>query len=128
MTSVETLDVAAAEAILDEDHYEIREVKERILEHLSVLKTNPNAKTIYGSMDGEVITISPDATVEERTGESHYTVRVRTYADTLRDRDGHKLAIGPGMTADVNLLGDKRSILAYLLTPLTRLQETAFRE
>lgn len=83
---------------------------------------------IYGSMDGAVITISPDATVDERTGESHYTVRVRTFADTLRDRDGRKLVIGPGMTADVNLLGDKRSVLAYLLTPFTRLQENAFRE
>ena len=38
------LDIAEARRILDEDHYEIREVKERILEHLSVLKTNPNAK------------------------------------------------------------------------------------
>jgi adhesin transport system membrane fusion protein len=83
---------------------------------------------VYGSMDGEVVTISPDATVDERTGDSHYTVRVRTYADSLRDRSGRKLAIGSGMTADVNLLGDKRSILAYLLTPFTRLQENAFRE
>lgn len=53
---------------------------------------------------------------------------MRTYADSLRDRSGRKLAIGSGMTADVNLLGDKRSILAYLLTPFTRLQENAFRE
>lgn len=84
--------------------------------------------SIYGSMEGEVVTISPDATVDERTGESHYTVRVRTYADSLRDQSGRKLPIGPGMTADVNLLGDKRSILAYLLTPFTKLQESAFRE
>lgn len=84
--------------------------------------------SIYGSMSGQVVTISPDATVEERTGESHYIVRVRTDADTLRDANGRKLPIGPGMTADVNLLGDKRSILAYLLTPFTRLQENAFRE
>jgi membrane fusion protein, adhesin transport system len=83
---------------------------------------------VYGAMEGEVVTISPDATVEERTGESHYMVRVRTYADTLRDPNGRKLPIGPGMTADVNLLGDKRSVMAYLLTPLTRLSETAFRE
>jgi inner membrane protein len=36
----------------------------------------------------------------------------------------------PGFYAvhDVNLLGDKRSILAYILTPFTRLQENAFRE
>ena len=38
------LDIGEARKILDEDHYEIREVKERILEQLSVLKTNPNAK------------------------------------------------------------------------------------
>ena len=62
-------------------------------------------------MDGAVITISPDATVDERTGESHYTVRVRTFADTLRDRDGRKLLIGPGMTADVNLLGTSARFL-----------------
>jgi adhesin transport system membrane fusion protein len=32
------------------------------------------------------------------------------------------------MIADISLLGDKRSVLAYILTPITRLNETAFRE
>ena len=83
---------------------------------------------IYGGMDGEVLTISPDATIDERTGESHYTVRIRADAKSLRDAQGKPLAIGPGMTTDVSLLGDKRSIMAYILTPITRLGETAFRE
>lgn len=83
---------------------------------------------VYGAMSGEVVTISPDATVEERTGESHYTVRVRGDANSFRDRDGRRLLIGPGMTADVNLLGDRRSVMAYILTPFTRLSESAFRE
>lgn len=83
---------------------------------------------VYGGMEGEVVTISPDATVDERTGESHYTVRVRGRADSFRDRDGRRLPIGPGMTADVNLLGDRRSVMAYILTPFTRLSESAFRE
>ncbi len=83
---------------------------------------------IYGGMDGEVATISPDATVEERTGESHYTVRIRADAQSLRDSNGKPLTIGPGMTTDVSLLGDKRSIMAYILTPIARLGETAFRE
>ena len=30
--------------MLDEDHFGLKEVKERILEHLGVLKLNPNAK------------------------------------------------------------------------------------
>lgn len=83
---------------------------------------------IYGGMDGRVMTISPDATVEERTGESHYTVRVRADAQNFRDPEGRRLAIGPGMTADVNLIGDKRSVMAYILTPFTRLGEEALRE
>lgn len=83
---------------------------------------------VYGGMEGEVVTISPDATVDERTGESHYTVRVRGRADSFRDREGRRLPIGPGMTADVNLLGDRRSVMAYILTPFTRLSESAFRE
>jgi adhesin transport system membrane fusion protein len=83
---------------------------------------------VYGGMDGRVITISPDATIEERTGESHYTVRVRADAQNFRDPEGRRLAIGPGMTADVNLIGDKRSVMGYILTPFTRLGEEAFRE
>ena len=83
---------------------------------------------VYGGMEGRVLTISPDATVDERTGESHYTVRVRADAQGFRDPEGRRLVIGPGMTADVNLIGDKRSVMAYILTPFTRLSEEALRE
>jgi adhesin transport system membrane fusion protein len=83
---------------------------------------------IYGALDGEVTSISPDAVTNERTGESHYTVRVRTKNGALADRSGRPLPIGPGMVADVNLIGDKRSVLSYVLTPITRLREGAFRE
>jgi adhesin transport system membrane fusion protein len=83
---------------------------------------------IYGGMNGQVVTISPDATVDERTGESHYTVRVRADAQNFRGPSGQRLVIGPGMTADVNLIGDKRSVMAYIMSPFTRLREDAFRE
>jgi len=38
------LDIPRARAILDEDHFDLREIKDRILEHLGVLKLNPQAK------------------------------------------------------------------------------------
>ncbi len=38
------IDIALARRVLDEDHYDLKEVKERILEHLGVLKLNPQAK------------------------------------------------------------------------------------
>ena len=40
----EQLDIARARQVLDEDHYGLKDVKERILEQLGVLKLNPNAK------------------------------------------------------------------------------------
>jgi ATP-dependent Lon protease len=43
-TTDDDLDLARARAILDEDHYGLKDVKERILEHLAVLKLNPKAK------------------------------------------------------------------------------------
>jgi ATP-dependent Lon protease len=38
------LDIARARQVLDEDHFNLKDVKERILEHLGVLKLNPGAK------------------------------------------------------------------------------------
>ncbi len=43
-TTEDNLDIAHARRVLDEDHFGLKEVKERILEHLSVLKRNPEAK------------------------------------------------------------------------------------
>jgi ATP-dependent Lon protease len=37
------LDLARARQVLDEDHFDLKEIKERILEHLGVLKLNPTA-------------------------------------------------------------------------------------
>ena len=83
--------------------------------------------SVYGMLDGKVTSISPDAVVNEKTGESFYTVEVQT-TSVLRDKQGKALPIGPGMVANVSLLGDKRSVLSYLFTPITRLSERAFRE
>ncbi len=42
--SDDNLDLKQARQVLDEDHFGITKVKERILEHLAVLKLNPEAK------------------------------------------------------------------------------------
>jgi adhesin transport system membrane fusion protein len=85
------------------------------------------SRTIYGTLDGIVTSISPDAVKDEQSGESYYTVEIQTN-DQLFDGDGNPLQIGPGMVANVNLLGEKRSILSYIFTPITRLKDTAFRD
>jgi adhesin transport system membrane fusion protein len=94
----------------------------------AMVKITAYESSVYGALQGRVERISPDAVVNERTGESHYQVRIVTSAGSLKAPDGMMLPIGAGMVAEVNLIGHKRSILSYLLSPVTKLRENAFRE
>jgi adhesin transport system membrane fusion protein len=84
--------------------------------------------SVYGSIKGEVSRISPDAVVNERTGISHFNVRIVTRDTALRASDGAPLPIGPGMVAEVSFTGRQRSVLSYLFAPVTKLRQNAFRE
>jgi ATP-dependent Lon protease len=43
-TTEDSLDLPRAREVLDEDHFDLKEVKQRIVEHLAVMKLNPHAK------------------------------------------------------------------------------------
>lgn len=43
-TTEDVLDLPRAREILDEDHFDLSDVKDRIIEHLAVMKMNPQAK------------------------------------------------------------------------------------
>jgi membrane fusion protein, adhesin transport system len=79
--------------------------------------------SIYGGLAATVENISPDTTVDER-GNAYYLVRVRTTQASL----GDKLPIIPGMTAEVDVLTGRKSVLSYLLKPVLKLQAYALRE
>lgn len=82
---------------------------------------------VYGYLEGEVTVISPDTVQDEQTGEYFYTVRVATRG-ALRDEEGNPLPVAPGMVANVQILGEKQTVLDYIFTPFTRLGESALRE
>lgn len=42
--TTDNLDLSRARQVLDEDHYDLKQIKERIIEQLAVLKLNPSAK------------------------------------------------------------------------------------
>ncbi|HVG30461.1 MAG TPA: endopeptidase La [Pyrinomonadaceae bacterium] len=44
-SSEDKLDLSAARVVLDEDHYGLEDIKERILEHLAVVKLRPDSKS-----------------------------------------------------------------------------------
>lgn len=82
--------------------------------------------SIFGGLEGFVEAISAD-TIEEDNGESFYKVKLRTQKNAISYR-GEDLPIIPGMTASVDILTGKKSVLAYLLKPILRAKQNALRE
>lgn len=82
--------------------------------------------SIFGGLEGSVEQISAD-TIENQKGESFYKVKLRTKASAIVHR-GEKLPIIPGMTASVDILTGKKSVLDYLLKPILKAKENALRE
>ena len=81
---------------------------------------------VFGFFDAEVISVSPDATANEK-GEFFYTVKLGAPVSSLGSGD-RTLPILPGMTAQVDMLTEKRTFLQYVLKPLSRVSDNAFRE
>jgi len=82
--------------------------------------------SIYGGLDGTVENISAD-TIQNEKGESFYLVKVRTKNNAILYR-GERLPIMPGMTAQVDILTGKKSVLDYLLKPILKAKQNALRE
>lgn len=81
----------------------------------------------YGTVDGRVIRISPDATVDtENSGSSHYLIDVAIEGELLVDQQ--VVQFMPGMTATVDVLSGKRTVLEYVWQPVARVQELALRD
>ncbi len=79
--------------------------------------------SIYGGLEAHVENISPDTVVDER-GNAFYLVRVRT----KRADFSENLPIIPGMTAEVDILTGRKSVLAYLLKPVLKAKAYALTE
>ena len=80
----------------------------------------------YGSLDGNVENISADAIMNDQQ-QYMYVIQIRTMENSLPSVDG-ALPILPGMVADVDILNGKKSIMRYLMNPVLKLKDNAFRE
>lgn len=83
--------------------------------------------SIYGGLRGKVRQISPDSVYDEQERESYYLAQIETDRAYITYR-GQRLAIMPGMICDVEIITGRKSVLAYLLKPITRGLNTALTE
>ena len=92
----------------------------------SMVKVAAYDFSIYGGLKGKLEQISAD-TIRDDQGDSFYRVYLRTERNTLMHQ-GKELPIIPGMTATVEILTGKKTVLDYLLKPILKARDRALRE
>lgn len=82
--------------------------------------------TIYGDMKGNVVRVGADTKFDDK-GNPYYEVIVRTGANTLGPPE-RPLQIIPGMVTRVDIQTGRKTVLQYLMRPLSRMRTEALRE
>ena len=86
--------------------------------------------SIYGIFKGVVTYISPDS-ISERTqkGEEFY-FRVQVELDTkeLIAKNGRKIEISPGMSANIDIITGERTVFDYITKPIVKTLSESFQE
>jgi HlyD family secretion protein/epimerase transport system membrane fusion protein len=105
---------------------DIAEVRVGMPARITLTAYNPRTTP---QIDGQVTLVSADATVDEQSAnrEAFYAVQIKVNPGQL-ERIGHGVHLTPGMQAQVNIVTGSRSIMDYLLGPVTEAMRTALRE
>jgi HlyD family secretion protein len=122
MMIVPQADDLSVEAKVNPQDIDKLQIGQRTLLRLSAFnqRTTPE-------LNGVVTRVSPDVTTEQRTGQSYYTIRVSMPpAEVARLGDSNKLI--PGMPVEAFVQTGDRTMLSYLIKPLSDQLMRAFRE
>ena len=86
--------------------------------------------SIYGIFHGIVKYISPDALIEKTQKGEEFYFRVQIELDTkeLITKNGRKIEISPGMTANIDIVTGERTVFDYLAKPIVKTMSESFQE
>lgn len=86
--------------------------------------------SIYGIFHGIVKYISPDALIEKTQKGEEFYFRVQIELDTkeLITKNGKKIEISPGMTANIDIVTGERTVFDYLAKPIVKTMSESFQE
>jgi adhesin transport system membrane fusion protein len=92
----------------------------------AVVKLSAYDFSLYGGLEGRVEQIGADSITDDQ-GVTYYLIQVRTAGRTLLQND-KEFQVLPGMVADVDVRTGQKSVLSYIMKPLTRMRQSALRE
>ena len=82
-------------------------------------------ESIYGRAKGEVLKVSAN-TRSDQDGTTFYIATLSADFEEFSSKVNG--IIQPGMQTQISIIGDKRTVLGYLFSPVTKLTSKAFRE
>ena len=120
---------AEMEAEVQIDSLDIGYIKPGALAHL---KVDAFSFQQHGTLDGKVVTISQDAFRREAGAsaqglDAYYLSRI-TFSGSHLKKMGAGAHLLPGMTLSAEIVVGKRSVMSYLLWPLTKAVDESIRE
>jgi len=80
----------------------------------------------FGSLNGKVINVGADS-IQKEDGSIWYICQIAVSGDGLTSL-GKNIKILPGMVAQADIVGGEKTVLNYLLQPVTKITNEAFRE
>ena len=92
----------------------------------AIVKVTAYDFSIYGSLRGKVVTISPD-TVTDKNDNVYYIVKIQTNKKYLGTK-AKPLKIIPGMMVNVDIVTGQKTILQYILKPILKAKQYTFTE
>jgi HlyD family secretion protein len=121
MMIVPQADALSVEAKVNPQDIDKLQIGQKTLLRLSAFnqRTTPE-------LNGVVSRVSPDVTTDQRTGQSYYTIRVSMPPEEIKRLGDAKLI--PGMPVEAFVQTGDRTMLSYLIKPLSDQLMRAFRE
>jgi HlyD family type I secretion membrane fusion protein len=76
-------------------------------------------------IDGTVMDVSGDKLTDQRSGMSHYTARIAVNTEQLAQ---HKLELRAGMPVEAMIVTGQRTLIQYLIEPVSAIMRRSLRE
>jgi len=122
--------VPTGEALIIEARIQPQDISRIRLDDAVRIRLSAYDSSKYGTVDGRVMRVSPDAVVDERSGvpSSYFLVDVAIEGELILEETGEAVTFIPGMTATVDVLSGKRTVLEYFWQPIAGVRELALRD
>ena len=81
-------------------------------------------QAIYGRLEGKVSKVAANTTEIEDT--SYYPIIIEI--NDFQIKEDKKIVLQSGLVSDISIIGEERTVLSYLINPITKLSQNALRE